>query len=159
MYSGATVSVRISRTPPDLRGFRMETPNSSCVILADRNAAASESIRGLLEAEFENVYLVADTGSLTAGVGRLMPQLIVVDLSTGPEKLPRLLSMIQERSPGSHVIVVSLDDEAVVARSALAAGAEAVVLKRCAGTDLFQAIAAVNRGERYLSPQFQVALS
>ncbi|MDX1556795.1 MAG: response regulator, partial [Xanthomonadales bacterium] len=130
----------------------MESQNFNCVIVADRNAAASESIRGLLESEFDNVYLVADTATLTAGAERLLPALIVLDLSTGPEKLPVLLQTIHERSPRSHILVLSLDDEAVVARHALAAGAEAVVLKRCAGTDIYEAIAAIQRGETYLSP-------
>lgn len=133
----------------------MEIPESSCVIIADRSAAASESVRGLLEAEFENVYLVADTGSLAAGAARLLPEFIVLDLSTGPEKLPGVLRTIRERSPRSHVIVLSLSDETVVGSSALAAGADAVVLKRCAGSDIFEAIAALRRGERYLSRQFE----
>ena len=134
----------------------MVSQNSSCVIVADRNAAASESIRGLLESQFDNVYLVADTATLIAGAERLLPGLIVLDLSTGPEKLHSLLNTIHERSPESHVMVLTLNDESVVARCALDAGAEAIVLKRCAGTDLFEAIAALQRGECYLSPQFNL---
>ena len=134
----------------------MDSPQSSCVILADRNAAASERVRGLLEAEFDNVYLVADTRSLTEGARRLTPQFIVIDMSIGPESLPSLLRAVHERSPQSHVIVLSLSGEAVVAESALAAGAEAVVLKGSAGTDMFRAIAALQHGERYVSPEFRL---
>lgn len=134
----------------------MESPDTSCVILADRNAAASDSVRGLLEAEFENVYLVTETRSLTAGVARLSPEFVVLDISVGPEKLPSLVRTIHERSPRSHVVVLTLGDERVVARSALASGARAVVLKRCAGTDMFKAIAAVQRGARFVSPQFEL---
>ena len=39
-----------------------------------------------------------------------------------------------------------------VAEAALAAGADAVVLKRCLGTDLLPAVDAVLAGQRYLSP-------
>lgn len=135
----------------------MEIPYSSCVIVADRHAAASESIRGLLECEYENVYLVADTGSLTTGAERLAPDLIVLDHSFSPEKLSSLLNTLHQCSPHSHVLVLTLSDEAVVARSTLAAGADAVVLKRSAGTDLFEALAALERGEQYASPQFHAA--
>lgn len=136
----------------------MESLYSSCVIVADRNVAASESIRGLLESEFQSVYLVADTGSLTTGAERLAPDLVVLDLSFGAENLSSLVDQIHQRSPHSHVLVLTINDEAIVARSTLEAGADAVVLKRCAGTDLYEALAALGRGERYSSPQFEHVL-
>ena len=45
-----------------------------------------------------------------------------------------------------------MHDERTVAQAALAAGADAVVLKRCLGTDLMPAVDAVLAGQRYLSP-------
>jgi DNA-binding NarL/FixJ family response regulator len=48
-------------------------------------------------------------------------------------------------------LLLSVHDQGTVADSALAAGADAVVLKRCLATDLVPAINAVLAGKRYLS--------
>jgi DNA-binding NarL/FixJ family response regulator len=50
------------------------------------------------------------------------------------------------------VLLLSVHDERTVAEGALAAGADAVVLKRCLATELMPAIDAVLAGRRYLSP-------
>jgi len=50
------------------------------------------------------------------------------------------------------VLLLSVHDERSVAAGALAAGADAVVLKRCLITDLLPAVDAVLTGKRYLSP-------
>mgnify|MGYP003693628541 CR=1 FL=1 len=49
------------------------------------------------------------------------------------------------------MLLLSVHDERTVAESALAAGAHAVVLKRCLATDLMPAVDAVLAGKRYLS--------
>lgn len=126
----------------------------NCAILADRHAATSEGIRGLLEAEFDSVYLVADAFSLAEGVARLQPRLVVLDQSFGPATTPELLRAVRSGSPDSRVIVLTLSDQQGIADALLAAGANAVVIKRCAGTDLFEALAAMEDGRRYLSPGF-----
>ena len=55
------------------------------------------------------------------------------------------------RAPGAKVLVLSVHVERTVADATLAAGADAVVLKRCLGTDLMPAIDAVLAGQRLLS--------
>lgn len=123
-------------------------------MLADRHTVLAEGIRGLLETAFKTVYLVADAPSLCEGVERLMPGLVVIDLSfVGPD-FPQLLGEIHRHSPGSRVLALTLHDKAAVAQKALAAGAQAVVLKRCAGRDFMVAIDALQRGEQFVSPDF-----
>jgi DNA-binding NarL/FixJ family response regulator len=132
----------------------MGSPHYNSAILADRHVATSEGIRGLLETEFDTVYLVANTHSLTEGVARLKPRLVVLDQSFGPETTPELLDTVHAASPDSWVIVLTLRDQVVIADAMLAAGANAVVIKRCAGTDLFEALVAIEGGKRYQSPGF-----
>ena len=48
------------------------------------------------------------------------------------------------------MLVLSVHDERTVADATLAAGADAVVLKRCLATDLMPAVDAVLAGQRYV---------
>ena len=135
----------------------MASQNSNCALLADRHTILAERVRDLLEADFETVYLVSDVLSLREGAQRLKPALIVLDLSLAGDASPGLLSDIGELSPASRLIVLSVHDEAVVARTALAAGAESVVLKRSIGNDFLRAVSAVRRGELFVSSGFGLA--
>jgi DNA-binding NarL/FixJ family response regulator len=122
------------------------------VLLADRHHGLRDSVRGLLETEFDTVFMVATEASLLEGAARLKPAAVLVDLSLSAGDLNGLLSRIGMRAPDAKVLVLSVHDERTVAEAALAAGAHAVVLKRCLGTDLMPAVDAVLEGQRYVSP-------
>jgi len=131
----------------------MTNPTSNCVLLADRHHGLRDGVRGLLETEFETVFMVADEASLLEGAGRLNPAIVVLDLSLAGGDLRGLLARVTERSPASKVLMLTVHDEATVAKAALAAGAEAVVLKSRLATDLLPAVDALRGGRRYLSPE------
>jgi DNA-binding NarL/FixJ family response regulator len=137
----------------------MQRQQPTCAILADRHTALIEGIRGLLETDFDTVYVVADIQSLSSGAQRLLPDLIIVDLSLVGGDLPGLLQRVADLSPASRVVVLTVHDEPAVPQLALAAGAHGVVLKRCVGTDFMPAIDAVLQGQRYISPDFGISAS
>jgi two-component system secretion response regulator SsrB len=116
-----------------------ETP-ASCVLLADRNHALTEGVRGLLETAFETVVMVADEASLLDGAVRLRPQVAVVDLALARGSSLGWLRTLRERCPCLKVVVLSVHDEQTVRRAAMEAGADAFVLKRAIATDLMAAV-------------------
>lgn len=118
----------------------MSTPELSCVLLADRHHGLAEGMRGLLSALFESVVMVADPVSLVETAARLGPSLAVVDVSLACGDNLRWLRQLRERCPGLKVVVLSVHDEPNVESAALAAGADAFVLKRTLVTDLPAAI-------------------
>jgi DNA-binding NarL/FixJ family response regulator len=122
------------------------------LLLADRHQGLRDGIRGLLETEFETVFMVADEASLLEGAEHLNPAIVVVDLSLAAGDLRSLVASVTERSPGAKIMMLTVHDECSVATAALAAGAEAVVLKRRLTTDLLPAVNALREGKRYLSP-------
>jgi DNA-binding NarL/FixJ family response regulator len=124
------------------------------VLLADRHHGLRDGVRGLLETEFGTVFMVADEASLLEGAEQLKPPIVVLDLSFAGGDLCGLLARLTERSPTSKVLMLTVHDEATVAKAALAAGAEAVVLKSRLATDLLPAVDALRGGARYLSPEF-----
>ena len=111
-----------------------------CVLLADRHHGLTEGVRGLLEAAFGTVVMVADETSLLEGAVRLEPDVAVVDLSLAQDRSLGWLRSLRERCPLLKVIVLSVHDEPNVRRAALEAGADAFVLKRAIVTDLLPAV-------------------
>ena len=112
----------------------------SCVLLADRHHGLTEGVRGLLEAAFGTVVMVADEASLLDGAARLRPEVAVVDLSLARDGGLGWLEALRRSCPDLKVIVLSVHDEANIRRAALEAGADAFVLKRAIVTDLLPTI-------------------
>jgi len=123
---------------------------SDCVLLADRHHGLSEGIRRLLEKSFNSVFLVADETSLVEGVGLLRPAAVVVDLSLGAGDLLGLMRELRARAPAAKMLLLSVHDEPSVVRSALAAGADGIILKRAIATDLLPALDAILAGRRFI---------
>jgi len=134
----------------------MTNQKSSCVLLDDQHHGLRDGVRGLLETEFETVFMVADEASLLEGAGQLHPAIVVVDLSLAAGDLRGLLARVTERAPGSKVLMLTVHDETTVAKAALAAGAQGVVLKSRLATDLLAAVDALRAGRRYLSPELSL---
>jgi DNA-binding NarL/FixJ family response regulator len=135
----------------DEQASELSELHAECVLLADRHHALSEGIRGLLESAFKRIFLVADEASLLEGVGMLRPTVVVVDLTFRAGDLTGLLRDLKARSPASKVLLLSVHDEASVLRTAIAAGADGVVLKRSIATDLLAAVDEVLAGRQFAS--------
>ncbi len=118
----------------------------TCVLLADRHHGLTEGVRGLLESAFGSVVMVSDETSLLEGASRLRPDVAVVDLSLAHDRSLDWLHALRNRCPGTKVIVLSVHDEPNIRRAALAAGADAFVLKRALVTDLLPAVDLVRGG-------------
>lgn len=125
------------------------------MLLADRHHGLRDSVRGLLETTFEAVIMVADEASLFEGVERLMPTIVVLDLSLAAGDANELLGRIAKDSPASKILVLSVHDEPVVINAVLEAGAHAVVLKRTLATDLLPAVESLRAGLPYVSPEIR----
>ncbi len=129
----------------------------STVVLADRHQNMLEGIRGLLEAVFDTVVMVADEMSLFRTVDRLSPDLAIVDLSLQLTKGVNVAKRLKERHPELKVIILSVHDDPTVVDKIMEIGIEGLVLKRSVATDLLPAIDAVREGDTYLSPSLQNA--
>jgi two-component system secretion response regulator SsrB len=114
----------------------MEGRPHRCVLLADRHHGLTEAVRGLLDAAFGTVVMVADEASLLEAAERLRPDVAVVDLSLARDSGLDWLRSVRGRCPDLKLIVLSVHDEDSVRLAALDAGADAFVLKRSIATDL-----------------------
>jgi two-component system response regulator NreC len=109
----------------------------------------------LLEAE-DDLEVVAEAGDLD-GTRRYVlshrPTVLVLDLNmpggSSLEAIPEVAGM----SPGTSVVVLTMQEDPAFARAALRAGARAYVLKQAASAELVQAIRAAAEGGTWLNPE------
>lgn len=118
----------------------------TCVLLADRHHGLTEGVRALLMTAFKTVVMVSDDESLIDGADRMRPDVAVVDISLARNSGLGWLQTLRQRCPEVKVIVLSVHDEESVRRAAMAAGADAFVLKRDIATDLLDAVESVRAG-------------
>jgi two-component system response regulator NreC len=90
------------------------------------------------------------------------PDVLVLDVNMpgagDGSSLDRIPDM-HERSPGTRIVVLTMQDEPEFARLALQAGAVAYVLKESADHELVEAVRRAAAGETYLTPRLGAALA
>jgi two-component system, NarL family, invasion response regulator UvrY len=124
------------------------------VLLVDDHAVVREGYRRLLEDQ-PGIHVVGEAGNAAQACERartLAPDVVVMDIalpgSSGIEATRRMLG----DQPHLRILMFSMYEEAIYARRALEAGALGYLSKASAPEALVQAIYAVSRGERYVSP-------
>lgn len=122
------------------------------ILIAEDHTLVREGLRVLLADTAEIVDAVEDGRALLAAAERLRPEVIVLDIS-----MPLLNGLDAARqlakvSPTSRLVFVTMHADPAYVRQAFRAGAHGYVVKSSVSSQLVAAIAAVQAGERYLSP-------
>lgn len=124
------------------------------ILLADDHTLVRAGIRALLQ-KINNVRVVgeAETGTeaLTL-VERLQPDLVLMDIAMPGLGGLEATSLLTQKFPNTHVIILSMHMEQEYVLRALQAGAKGYLLKGARIPELELAITAVAHGETYLSP-------
>ena len=131
------------------------------IVLADDHTIVRSGLRLLLDAEagIEVVAEAADVGEASRRVLAYKPSVLVLDLSMPGGSSLEAIPGILQASPGTAVVVLTMESEPRFARAALRAGALGFVLKEAADTELVQAIREAAAGRRYLNPQLGAAIA
>jgi two-component system, NarL family, response regulator NreC len=125
------------------------------VVIADDHAVVRRGLRQLLDAE-AGIEVVAEATDLD-GARRYVrghhPDVLVLDLN-----LPEGLSLdsipdIRAESPGTQIVVLTMQNEPAYARQALSAGALGYVLKEAAESELVEAVQRAAVGDTFLNPR------
>jgi two-component system, NarL family, response regulator NreC len=124
------------------------------VVLADDHPIVRSGLRMLLDAEAD-IEVVAEAGDVDSAARYVRghkPGVLVLDLTMpGAPSLPAI-PQIAQSSPGTAIVVLTMQDDAAFAREAMRAGARGYVLKQSATTELVEAIRAAAGGGTYLNP-------
>jgi len=133
---------------------RVEPTAPLRVVIADDHALVRAGLRSLLGGipGIEVVAEAHDGHEVVELVARLHPNIVLMDIAMPGLNGLDASSRIVKRNPGTAIIIVSMHAAQEYALQALKAGASGYVLKDADPAELELAIAAVSRGETYLSP-------
>ena len=124
------------------------------IVIADDHRVVRSGLRMLLDREegFEVVAEAGDVADARRYVRAHRPDVLILDLNMpGDPSLPAIPVFLEE-SPGTRVVVLTMQEDPAFAREALQAGASAYVLKEAADEELVQAVRAAAAGETFLNP-------
>jgi two-component system, NarL family, invasion response regulator UvrY len=129
--------------------------NRITVLLVDDHAVVREGYRRLLERHGE-IAVIGEAGDATTAhalFSSLEPQIVVMDITlpvtSGLEAMRRMLLF----NPDARILIFSMHEDTVFATRALQAGAFGYVTKASAPNVLVEAVLAIARGKKYLSPE------
>lgn len=127
---------------------------STRIVIVDDHAVVRSGLRLLLDAEAD-LEVVAEAADARGAVFELRahkPDVVLLDVvmpgRSGIEAIPDLL----KESPGTRVLVLSMQDDPAYVREAFGAGAKGYVLKEAVDAEVVGAIREVAEGRQYVHP-------
>jgi two-component system response regulator NreC len=131
------------------------------IVVADDHVVVRRGLRMLLDAadDFEVVAEAGNVADARRYVRAHRPAVLVLDLNMpGDDSLEAIPEIVAE-TPGTAVVVLTMQSDTGFARIALRAGAKGYVLKEAADDELVQAVRAAADGETYLNPRLGARLA
>ena len=124
------------------------------VVIADDHPVVRAGLRGMLEPEpdIEVVGEATNGREAVSLVGRLEPEVVLMDLQMPELDGVAATTQIRDRYPETNVLVLTTFDTDADITRAIGAGATGYLLKDAPRQDLFRAIRAAARGESVLTP-------
>ncbi len=125
------------------------------IVIADDHAVMRDGLGLLLDAE-DDLEVVAgadDVDGALRAVREHRPTVLILDVNLHGTLGTTALPALREASPGTAVVVLTMQDDPLLARRALKAGALGYVLKEAAGTELVRAVRIAAAGGTYLQPE------
>jgi DNA-binding NarL/FixJ family response regulator len=106
------------------------------VLLADDHTGVRTALERLLGSTCDVVASVGSGGDAVETAERLVPDVVVLDISMPDLDGIAACRQLHRTLPGVHVILMSGEDDESIRASALHAGADAFVVKYRAATEL-----------------------
>lgn len=134
---------------------------ATTIVLADDHTVVRNALRLLLDAEpgFEVVAEAGDAEAAVRYVRGHKPTVLILDLNMPGRSSLEAVPEIREASPGTEIVVLTMQNEPVYARRALQAGVRGYVLKEAADAELVQAVRSAALGDTYLQPTLGAKLA
>jgi len=121
------------------------------IVITDDHAVLRSGLKLLLESQsdMEVVGEAFDTQSALQVVEQYHPDVMTLDLSMPGGDGFALLRRLKDSSPMTRFVVLTMHDDPAYFRAAVAAGADAYVLKKAADSELMNAIRSSMSGKFY----------
>ena len=139
---------------PTRRPAEGKDSDPTTIVLADDHTVVRSALRMLLEAE-PDFEVVAEAGNADDAARYVLghkPTVLILDLNMPGRPSLDAIPDIRAASPGTEIVVLTMQNESAFARKALQAGVRGYVLKEAADSELVQAVRSSAAGETYLQP-------
>ena len=158
--AGAANLVAVKGEPEPTPDGETETATTT-IVLADDHTVVRNALRLLLDAEsdFEVVAEAGDADTAVRYVRGHKPAVLILDLNMPGRASLDAVPDIQEASPSTEIVVLTMQNEPAFARRALQAGVRGYVLKEAADAELVQAVRSAAAGDTYLQPALGARLA
>ncbi|MGD8866860.1 MAG: response regulator transcription factor [Gemmatimonadales bacterium] len=130
------------------------------VLIADDHGILRAGLRSLLDSasETEVVGEARDGEEALRLAKELRPDVLLVDISMPGASGIEIARRLRGTLPETRVLILTVHEDQSLIREAIRAGAAGYIIKRAVESELFNAIAAVQRGELYVHPAVTRAL-
>ena len=131
------------------------------IVLADDHAVVRSALRMLLDAE-PDLQVVAEAGDVESAVRYTRghkPRVLILDLNMPGGPSLAAIPAIQEASPETRIVVLTMQSESAFAREAMQAGVLGYILKEAADAELVKAVRMAAGGDTYLQPELGARLA
>jgi DNA-binding NarL/FixJ family response regulator len=126
----------------------------SRILLGDDHVLILDGLRSSLQSQFDIVGVAKDGRALIEAAERLKPDLVITDISMPLLNGFEAARHIKKSVPSAKLIFLSQHLNPAYLKQALKLGASGYVLKSGATEELHKAIAAIMRGQTYITPAF-----
>ena len=138
-----------------------ESPEAKVtVVLTDDHAVVRGALKALLDGQddLEVVGEAEDLASTRAIVAERRPRVLVLDVNLPDGLAVDAVPELRQESPGTEIVLLTMERDLTLARRALDAGASGYLFKDSAHLDLIEAVRAAAAGERHLTPAVAAGL-
>jgi DNA-binding NarL/FixJ family response regulator len=136
------------------------TTSPTRIVLADDHDLVRSGIKGLLD-QIDSVSVVGearDGNELIAAVDRLLPDIVMTDISMPGMDGLVAIARIHEKHPAVRLIVISTHDTADIMKRAVAGGACGYLTKDASPSELELAVRSVMAGGNYFGSKVSRSL-
>ncbi|HEX8050854.1 MAG TPA: response regulator transcription factor [Solirubrobacterales bacterium] len=140
---------------------RAEAPEAKVTVaLTDDHAVVRGALKALLDGQddLEVVGEAADLASTRAIVAAKQPRVLVLDVNLPDGLAVDAVPELRQESPGTEIVLLTMERDLTLARRALDAGAAGYLFKDSAHLELIEAVRAAAAGKRHLAPAVAAGL-
>jgi two-component system response regulator NreC len=137
------------------------TADALSIVVADDHGVVRAGVRMLLEAVpgWDVVAECGDADTAARVVHERHPDVLVLDLMMPGRSSMEVLTELHRTEPDTHVVMLTMSEDPAIARTAMASGCAAYVLKESSDTELVEAIRRAIAGASYLDPTIGAAVA
>jgi two-component system response regulator NreC len=137
------------------------TDRTISIVIADDHAVMRSGLKLLLETE-QDLEVVAEAGDVEETIRKLKayrPDVLLLDLHMPGGPSLQAIPEMREASPGTHIVVLTMQNSAGFVRESLRLGAIGYVTKEAADAEVVDAVRLAADDQPYLHPKLGARLA